>query len=269
MSSPAFQVYVNDFLGSAKVGMMTTEEVGAYWLLLLLEWQGSGFVFDRLDLARWCRLTPERFDEVWIRIGPCFRERNQKLHNVRLSKERAKQKKWRDKSREGGIKSGRARSKGLKGGATTLEPTPQPKTNTPLPLPLPSPELQLQQPKTKTSARRKPRGEAGVARETWLTPFAAVWNQHLTPGRFPYGRASAPLKSLLDLGHTTEEIAYRLGCFFERHGVPYPKIPPLPTDKAEWFPSTISTNFNAFADDFDGFNGRAKYPDPLRQDSAA
>ena len=38
MKSPAFQFYVNDFLGSAKVGMMSTEEIGAYLLLLLLDW---------------------------------------------------------------------------------------------------------------------------------------------------------------------------------------------------------------------------------------
>ena len=50
--SPAFQFYPDDFLGSGKVGTMTTDEVGAYTLLLCLEWNETGFVFDEEELRR-------------------------------------------------------------------------------------------------------------------------------------------------------------------------------------------------------------------------
>lgn len=136
MKSPAFQVYVNDFLGSAKVGMMSTEEIGAYWLLLFLEWQEIGFVYNEQQLSRWCRLTPSRFRKAWVALKPCFVEIDGRLYNPRLQKEREKQEAWRDKSAKGGKRSGEARSKG---GSQMVQPTPQPNGNTPLQLPLQSP----------------------------------------------------------------------------------------------------------------------------------
>lgn len=144
--SPAFQIYPNDFLGSAKVGMMSTEEIGAYWLLLLLDWQEGGFVFEERSLSRWCKLTLARFRKAWEAIRPCFVERDGRLFNPRLEKEREKQAEWRRKSSEGGKKSAETRwgqpSKGGgKGGyemvVTNGVTNEQPIGNTPLPLPSP------------------------------------------------------------------------------------------------------------------------------------
>lgn len=140
MKSPAFQFYPNDFLGSAKVGVMSAEEVGAYLLLLCLDWQEGGFVYDEGDLARWCRLPRAKFRKAWVRVSRCFVERDGRMFNPRLDAERTKQADWREKSRKGGIASGEARTKG---GSTTLatavEPKPQPNTNTPFPSPSPTP----------------------------------------------------------------------------------------------------------------------------------
>lgn len=101
MKSPAFQIYVNDILGSAKFAMMTTEEVGAYMLLLFLDWQEGGFVYDPKRLAKWCRLTPAKFLHTWKEVGPCFEEIDGRLWNPRLRAERAKQAAWREKAAKG------------------------------------------------------------------------------------------------------------------------------------------------------------------------
>jgi uncharacterized protein YdaU (DUF1376 family) len=131
--SPAFQTYVNDFLGSPKVGVMSVEEFGAYWFLLFLDWQEGGFVFNEDRLAKWCRMSTKRFRKAWDNIlSECFVEHDGRFWSPRLERERTKQADWREKSAKGGKASGEARAKG--GSATPGAPS-----NTPLPLPLPLP----------------------------------------------------------------------------------------------------------------------------------
>lgn len=140
--SPAFQFYPDDFRGSGKVGTMTTEEIGAYVLLLCLDWNETGFVFDEEELSRWCLLTRAKFRKAWVRVSRCFVDKDGRLFNPRLEAERTKQAEWREKSRKGGVASGEARAKG---GSTTLpttlatndEPPAQPNGNTPFPSPTP------------------------------------------------------------------------------------------------------------------------------------
>jgi len=125
--SPAFQFYPDEFIGSGKVGTMTVEEIGAYTLLLCLEWSETGFVYDEEELSRWCRLSPARFRKAWVRISRCFVERDGRLYNPRLDAEREKQRVWREKSAKGGRTSAEHRRKG---GSTVVEPDRVPKGNT-------------------------------------------------------------------------------------------------------------------------------------------
>jgi uncharacterized protein YdaU (DUF1376 family) len=134
MKSPAFQFYPDDFLGSGKVGTMTAEEVGAYTLLLCLDWNENGFVFDPEELARWCRMTRAQFRKVWKRVSRCFDEKDGRMYNPRLQLEREKQARWREKSAQGGRTSAQARAKG---GSTTLPAQTAPIANTPSPSPTP------------------------------------------------------------------------------------------------------------------------------------
>jgi uncharacterized protein YdaU (DUF1376 family) len=112
--SPAFQLYVSDFLGSAKVGMMSAEEVGAYLLLLCLDWQEGGFVHDPKRLAKWCRLSPAAFRRAWEQISQCFAERDGRLWNPRLELERAKQAAWRKKAALGAATTNEKRRNGAR-----------------------------------------------------------------------------------------------------------------------------------------------------------
>jgi uncharacterized protein YdaU (DUF1376 family) len=148
VKSPAFQLYPNDFLGSAKVGMMTTEEIGAYLLLLLLDWQEDGFDYQAPRLARWCRLPTARFTKAWGAIGPCFTaDAAGRLRNPRLERERIKQADWREKSRKGAAKTNEKRAaeerQSARGGDemahANASPTGSPNGRTPFPSPFPYP----------------------------------------------------------------------------------------------------------------------------------
>lgn len=153
VKSPAFQFYPDDFLGSGKVGTMTTEEVGAFTLLLCLDWNETGFVYDEEELSRWCRLSRSAFRRAWRRVSRCFKERDGRLFNPRLEVERTKQAEWREKSKKGGVASGKARGKQSR---TTdepqfdesdalvqrvVQPPYQPNGNTPSPSPLTTKDL--------------------------------------------------------------------------------------------------------------------------------
>jgi uncharacterized protein YdaU (DUF1376 family) len=151
--SPAFQFYVNDFLGSAKVGMMSVDEVGAYTLLLFLDWQEGGFQFNEQRLAKWCRMSPPKFRKAWQNIlQECFDERDGRLWNPRLDRERAKQQAFREKCAKGGkarageMWAGHISQSGSQTGSHRIAtPVPlatnglQPNDSTPSPSPSPSP----------------------------------------------------------------------------------------------------------------------------------
>lgn len=116
--SPAFQFYVKDFLTDDKVAVMNLEQIGAYTKLLCYCWNNNGLTNEQEELKEMCG-NPENWDKIWKKVGKCFYENNGKLYNKRLDKEREKQKYWKEKSKEGGIKSGKTRREKskLKGGS--------------------------------------------------------------------------------------------------------------------------------------------------------
>ncbi len=64
--APSFQFYPDDFTSDGKVEVMTTEEVGAYLLLICKAWRekpAATVPNDDRILARWARMTPERWAE--------------------------------------------------------------------------------------------------------------------------------------------------------------------------------------------------------------
>lgn len=184
VKSPAFQFYPDDFLGSGKVGTMTTEEVGAYVLLVCLEWNETGFVFDEEELSRWCRMPRARFRAAWRRVSRSFVERDGRMYNPRLDVERAKQAEWREKSRKGGLTSAQSRAKG---GSTVVqppyEPTAQPNADQ-------SPTLQSPTPVSTTKKTSRP------ASQSWVARLAECW--HADVGHLAAGRIGRDAKSFVD-----------------------------------------------------------------------
>jgi len=123
---PAFQLYTGDFLADGNVAVMNTTEIGAYCLLIFYCWQEDGLREE--DLAKYARQSPARFRKMWIsRLSRCFVKREDgKLDHPRLTKERERQRQWREKSAMGGKKSALLK----KGGITTVDRVVQPDGNT-------------------------------------------------------------------------------------------------------------------------------------------
>jgi uncharacterized protein YdaU (DUF1376 family) len=94
--SPAFQFYPKDFISSTKVQRMSLTEIGAYTLLLSHCWLDSGLPSDIAQLARIVKVKDRQFARMWKgALSECFYEKQGKLQNDRLDKERKKQAEYR------------------------------------------------------------------------------------------------------------------------------------------------------------------------------
>lgn len=108
---PAFQFYPNDWLSSTKVSLMTPAEEGAYLRLLCHAWNAPdcGLPDSDEELAVLSRLGEGWFNGGSEKIRVCFTAKNGRLYNERLLATRKDQERWREKSRRGGIASGKSR----------------------------------------------------------------------------------------------------------------------------------------------------------------
>lgn len=97
---PAFQFYAGDFLASDAVACMSNAEVGAYIKLLARSWQGVGLPSNPRKLAKLVGESPESFTEMWEEsLSECFFERDGKLWNERLERERGVAEDYSEKQR--------------------------------------------------------------------------------------------------------------------------------------------------------------------------
>lgn len=124
--SPAFQFYPGNWLSSPKVAQMQPAEEGAYIRLLAYAWADPDCSLPDDDeiLARLSRLNEGWFNGSSKILRACFHPHPDKpgrLANARLLLERQRQQEWREKSRLGGIQSGRSRNS-AKGGSGVVEP---------------------------------------------------------------------------------------------------------------------------------------------------
>lgn len=103
--SPAFQFYPRDYLGDRNTIPMTTEENGAYCLLMWFCWENDGLPDDMEELADDARLPVEKFTPMWNkRIKKCFvwDEKRERYFHPRLLKEIKKQRSWKKKKSDAG-----------------------------------------------------------------------------------------------------------------------------------------------------------------------
>lgn len=88
---PYFPLYPNDLTSDGLVEAMTTEEFGAYLLLLCKAWHerpSASIPNDDAILARWTRLSPDRWSECKKRVLSCFFLRpDGRLYQKRLEHE--------------------------------------------------------------------------------------------------------------------------------------------------------------------------------------
>ena len=109
-----FKWYPKDFLTDDTVMAMTSEERGQYITLLCLDMINNG-------------INEANMKGTSVLVQGCFKYRSGKWYNKRVDAERSKQKAQREKSRLGGIASGKSRSerkKSSKGTSIQVQPKP-------------------------------------------------------------------------------------------------------------------------------------------------
>lgn len=80
-------IYIGDYLKDTM--HLTTEEHGAYLLILFGLWEHDGYLYDNhKSLAALTRMTPARFKKTWKILRPFFRKNDQNfLYKNRLLEE--------------------------------------------------------------------------------------------------------------------------------------------------------------------------------------
>ena len=113
--SPAFQFYPAEYLSDENVAMMSLEEEGAYLRLMCYCWRQGTIPNDPVKLARLCKTTPAKMEEMWPAVSVCFRStKDDRLAHPRLDVERTKQAGYKRKMSEAGKRGAEARK--AKGG---------------------------------------------------------------------------------------------------------------------------------------------------------
>jgi uncharacterized protein YdaU (DUF1376 family) len=105
--------YPDDFSSDGKVEAMSTEEVGAYMLLLCKSWREDppgSIPTDDAVLARWARLTPDRWAECRTGVLAAFSlGTDSRWHQPRLRSEYNKLLEAQRKKQEAGLAGARGR----------------------------------------------------------------------------------------------------------------------------------------------------------------
>ncbi|OWJ82730.1 YdaU family protein [Haematobacter massiliensis] len=108
-ATPFLQLYVGDYL--ADTLDLTTEQHGAYLLLLLTMWRHDARLpNDPAKLARIARVSPRRWHLIWGAIGHFFFVDGDKIGNKRLDREHQKAVSISEKRSVSGEKGGRAKA---------------------------------------------------------------------------------------------------------------------------------------------------------------
>lgn len=107
--APFLQLYVGDYL--ADTLDLTTEQHGAYLLLLMTMWRHEARLpLDHQKLARIARVSPRRWPQVWEGIERFFYEDDGFIRNNRLDQEYQKAVSISQKRSAAGERGGRAKA---------------------------------------------------------------------------------------------------------------------------------------------------------------
>lgn len=106
---PFMQLYVSDFIGDTLA--LTTEQLGAYMLLLMAMWNAGGSLTnDDAKLARICRLSVKKWRGLADDVLAYFEESDGQLTHNRLTKELHKSERKSQSRASAGAKGGSAKA---------------------------------------------------------------------------------------------------------------------------------------------------------------
>lgn len=122
---PFMQLYVSDFIGDTL--HLSTEQVGAYLLLLMAMWNAGGSLpNDDVKLARVARLSLKKWRAVAGDLLPFFEVENDRIAHGRLTKELQKSESKSQSRAAAGAEGGRAKAlKDRKSRLANATPEPQ------------------------------------------------------------------------------------------------------------------------------------------------
>lgn len=121
--APAFQLYPSEFLSSSKVLRMSLTEIGIYTKLLCHCWLDNGLPTDLKKLASMIGMKSGQFERLWPNVlTECFYERDGRLHNNRLDRERKKQRDYKRRQSDNGKLGGRPRKAVVSSGFSETNP---------------------------------------------------------------------------------------------------------------------------------------------------
>ena len=125
MSAPFMQLYVADYLGDTR--HLTTEQHGAYLLLLMTMWRSDGRLpNDPKKLARIAGCTPSRWAKIADDVMAFFEADGDDLTNARLTFELEKAREKSIKRAVSGTKGGRAKAlKNTRARVANATPSPE------------------------------------------------------------------------------------------------------------------------------------------------
>jgi uncharacterized protein YdaU (DUF1376 family) len=181
---PAFQFYADDFI--AGTAILTTEEIGAYILLLCYQWNSGGIPNDDDLIRRIAKLT-QAFPLGLLKTK--FKVVDGLLKNERLELERDKQKAFREKQARNGSLGGRPKTQAY----PKPIPTANPNKTSPSPSPSPSPieeeqSLRSRDEKGKKVEKANPPEiviPATLAASPEFVSAWGLWSAHLKSKRKP------------------------------------------------------------------------------------
>jgi uncharacterized protein YdaU (DUF1376 family) len=238
---PAFQFYVDDYLGSLDVRRMTARQELAYLRLLIHLWAADGckLVDDPAILAHISRMSPREWEKESGPVMAKFNRRHGKIFNTKLRRQWEELGAFREAQRlsgkQGGINSGLARKRALSDPASEHEAKRT--SPSPSPSPPPSPTLKQQQqnrttdklpetataPPSSAAAVQQPDIDAKSPRAMHLylsdlgfpDKLALVWSADTTPRQlWAAAKASRTkdnpngyMRALLEKGHALPSLA--------------------------------------------------------------
>ncbi len=184
--SPAYQTYPKDLMSDLRCMALPNNQYGMYRKLLDICWLEDGLPEDPAILAKGVGEPVTAFTRKhWPALRPFFFVREDgRLSQKRLEEEREKQRRWAEKSAEGGRRSAATRAQATGNHQTTTgEPPSAPNPNIAFPSPSSSPDSSPA-PSLRSGATR-PRGRLKrVIADDW-TPGEAEIAYATTRGMTP------------------------------------------------------------------------------------
>jgi uncharacterized protein YdaU (DUF1376 family) len=179
MSAPPFmQLYVADYLGDTR--HLSTEQHGAYLLLLMAMWRASGELpNDPAKLARMTGLTPSRWAKIGADVLAFFQCADGVLTHKRVTSELKKSQRTSEVRSEAGARGAEAKS--LK----TNKPTEAIAVDLPEQNASPAEAYQISDIREITDADASvvPRRRRADAVQVWDDAFSAAWEAYPKSGR--------------------------------------------------------------------------------------